>query len=87
MKPNIILRFVVTIAVLVLIHYGGLWAMTEYRVMENLLSMGPQSGVITIALALSFLFLRLIVFLILPGWIIWRGSLLLFDAINSYSKG
>lgn len=66
-----LLRSLTAPIVVFLLHWAGLWAMAEYRLLDLVLSPGGATIPATAAAA-AFLWLRMFVHLLLPGWVLVR---------------
>lgn len=69
--PPTLERILIETAVLLALHFALVFALARVRLLEHLLSPGPESGAALVVTAM-FLVLRIFVIVLLPGWLIMR---------------
>jgi len=67
-----ILHSILVIVLLGVGHYAGLFVMSKFRIMEHLLSPGGHTDLYVMAVAASFMVLRLWLFLLAPAMLLVR---------------
>lgn len=74
--PRSLMWTLVPPVVLVVLHEGLLRWMADKNIVAVLLSGGNQASTSTVVAAVAFVILRFLVICILPGWVVWRLTVL-----------
>ncbi len=74
-RPPTLRRIVAEAAALLALHFVLVLILARVRLLEHLLSPGPESRV-ALAVTAMFLMLRIFVLVLLPGWVVARVWLL-----------
>ena len=69
---SLLLRTGIVVVVVTLLHLALLVWMAESRTASTLLAAGQHTSLVSLALAASFVAVRFVAIVVLPGWVIYR---------------